>query len=330
MTATDAETPPPDPARAAGRRLRAALGFGVGAVLLAAAVWALRGQPGAVRHAWRALGEADAVVWALVLGLPLVNCVLSAECFLLLTRRFAPAGVKIPRSEMLALIAAAWLLNFLPLRPGLIGRVAFHRTFHGVRVRDSARVLAEVIATGAAALMVLTLGVLARPVAGETPMAVLLVLAPCLYLSTRFAGVGEGSPTVRAFLAVFSLKVLDSFAWSARYLIAFQLAGRPVGFAEAVALAVVGQAASLIPIAGNGLGVREWAVGLLAASLPAWYGADGGAAGGAVEGAVGGGLALGLTAEVVNRLAEVAVAVPAGLAGAAWIARRGSRRPPAP
>lgn len=324
MTATDDHTPPPDPGRHAGKRLRSALGFGIGALLLAAALWALRGQPAALRHAWHALGEADPVVWALVLGLPLVNCLLSAECFLLLTRRFAPAGVRIPRSEMLALIAAAWLLNFLPLRPGLIGRVAFHRTFHGVRVRDSARVLAEVIASGAAALLLLTLGVLARPIMGETPLAALLVLAPCLYLSTRFANIGEGSPTVRAFLAVLALKVLDSFAWSVRYLIAFQLAGRPVGFAEAVALAVVAQAASLIPIAGNGLGVREWAVGLLAASLPAWYAASG------ETGPAGGGLTLGLTAEVINRLAEVAVAVPAGLAGAAWIARRSAAHPPVP
>lgn len=324
MTATNAHIPTPGEPPARSRRLPTAVGFAVGAALLLAALWALRGQPAAIRHAWSSLRGADPALWALVLGLPLLNCVLSAEAFLPLTRRFTPPGVKIPRAEMLALVAAAWLLNFLPLRPGLVGRIAFHRTRHGVRVRDSARVLVEVIACAAAALALLSLAVLARPLAGVTPLAALLILAPCLLLSTTFSRGAEGSPTARAFLAVFAVKLIDSFVWSLRYLLAFQLAGRPVGFDEAVALAIVAQAASLIPLAGNGLGLREWAVGLLTAALPAWYGASDPGAHAAD------GLALGLSAEVVNRLAEIAVAIPAGLLGAFWVSRLARRPSPLP
>ena len=67
--------------------------------------------------------------------------------------------------------------------------------------------------------------------------------------------------------------------------------------------------ALLVPFVGNGLGVREWAVGLTASRQVA--------------------AAVGLTADLVNRAAELIVAIPLGLAAWVWLTRtlaRGRRQ----
>ena len=71
------------------------------------------------------------------------------------------------------------------------------------------------------------------------------------------------------------------------------------------------QAAALVPFLGNGLGLTEWAVGLTAAALPSW-----------MAGGVGPEQSVGLLAALVNRAAEVAVALPVGLVSAWWLSRR--------
>jgi hypothetical protein len=251
------------------------------------------------------------LVFVLLLFLPLVNWAISAEAFLLLTRRFAP----IPRTDMFALIGSAWLLNYLPLRPGLLGRVAFHKTVHGVRIRDSAHVIVRSILASGLALASLGIAAVLSRSFGPTPLFALLALGPALVMSTWFAPRAAGSPAVRDFMGVVGLKLMDGFAWAARYMLAFQLAGCPIGIGEALAVAVVAQAAMLIPLAGNGLGLREWAVGLLAASLPAWYAAE------SSSGSVG----LGLAADLICRAGELAAALPVGLVCTAWLSRRVAR-----
>jgi hypothetical protein len=308
---TQAAITPQQPVQPAAPRRRAWIGFAVGVLLLAGAIVALVTQREAVDRAWTSLKGAHPLAFILLVTLPLVNWILSAESFLALTRRFAP----IPRADMTALIGSAWLLNYLPLRPGLFGRVAFHKAVHGVRVRDSARVILDsIIATSIALLALGGAALLARSI-GPAPLFALLVFAPGLVLSTRFAGEERGAPAVRAFIGVVGLKILDGFAWTARYMLAFQLAGSPIGMSEAVAVAVVAQAAMLIPLAGNGLGVREWAVGLLAASLPAWYASE------TTPGTMG----LGLAADLACRAGEILAAIPAGLLCTSYVSRRLTR-----
>ena len=53
----------------------------------------------------------------------------------------------------------------------------------------------------------------------------------------------------------------------------------------------------------NGLGLREWAVGLLAPFLAGYS------------------MEQGIAAELVNRAAEVVIVLVAGLAGAGWVTR---------
>jgi hypothetical protein len=98
-------------------------------------------------------------------------------------------------------------------------------------------------------------------------------------------------------------------AWVGRYALVFWLIGQPLEIGGAVAVAAACQVALVLPLIGNGLGLRELAVGVMAAALPASLGAS------TSQGA-------GSLADVVNRVAEIAVAVPVGLACLAWLAPR--------
>ena len=74
----------------------------------------------------------------------------------------------------------------------------------------------------------------------------------------------------------------------------------------AIAFACVSVVASMVPLFGNGLGVRQWAIGLLAPVLTTYR------------------LELGVTAELVNLAGELIMLLLLGTAGAAWLARRRS------
>jgi hypothetical protein len=282
------------------------IGFALAALLFAAAVVVMLRSADALPAAFAAASAADPLLWIILLALPAMNCVLSSESFLVLTRRTHA----VPRRDMHALIASAWLLNFLPLRPGLAGRVAIHKIVHQIPVRDSARIVIESIVVSAASLALLAIALALIPAMGTLPLMVLLTLAPGLYLAHVFAlGGGTSSPRSRVILAALGLRLLDSAIWSLRYLLVFRVIGHPIDPTQAFAIAVVAQIAMLIPLAGNGLGLREWAVGLLAASLPAWF-AD-----------TTSPMSIALAADMLNRAAEILVALPVGLAGSAYAAR---------
>lgn len=281
-----------------------AVGFAIGVALLLAAGWAIRAHAAPFAAAWASFRDAGPGLWILAAVLPLANWLLSAEVFVTLTARVR----RVPRSDMIALTGSAWLLNYLPLRPGLVGRVAFHKAVHGIAVRDSARAVVESIVLGSIAAAALGLAALGKPLAGPMPILALGFLAPCLIMAAKFGGDSPGSARARTIITVLGLKILDTLVWAARYILAFHLMGRPIDLPAAVAFSVVSQAATLIPLAGNGLGLREWAVGLLAAALPAETGTST--------------IAPGLSADVLNRLVEVAVAIPVGVTSSLWIARR--------
>jgi hypothetical protein len=94
---------------------------------------------------------------------------------------------------------------------------------------------------------------------------------------------------------------------------AFRLSGWDIEPLTAVGVAVVAGAANLTPFIGNGLGVREWAVGL-AAPLLGGYETD-----------------AGLAAQLTGRAVDAAMAVAMGGPAIAWIAsRRVTPTPSAP
>lgn len=285
-----------------GPSWRATLGFVLGLVLLIAAVVVVaRSGPG-LGQAARAVAGAPLWVVGAVLLAPVLSWLASAGTLWALTRRFGTVGL----GEMNALVASAWLLNYLPLKPGLVGRLAYHKRVNGIRVKDSARVLVEslLIAIPCAGVM-LVIGLALRGTAALPAAQVGFVAAPAVVLALACVVVPPGRRFGWLLLAVL-LRYLDMLVWVGRYAAVFAAVGMPLGLPECVVVASVSQMALLIPIAGNGLGVREWAVGLTA-----------GAAGGAVEPA--------LAADLVSRAAEIALCVPIGLLGARAVAGRFKR-----
>jgi hypothetical protein len=113
-----------------------------------------------------------------------------------------------------------------------------------------------------------------------------------------------------------ALRAADVLVWVARYWVVFRLVGAPLGVAESVAVAGVCQLTLNIPLIGNGLGIREWAVGLTAANLPPGVFDQ--------SGRVAFGSAL--TADLINRAAELLAAVPVGLLSAGMLAAWSRKR----
>lgn len=256
---------------------------------------------------------ARAAPWWLIAAaiiLPCINWLQMSAVFWLLTQRRAPGRVAF--GEMTALIGSAWLLNYIPMRPGLFGRIALHRSLHGIPIRDSAMVLAENIACGAAAIGLALAGVIAirwtQP-AWHGAIACGMLLIPPLLACVVMRG------PWRIWSLVALVRAIDLLAWSGRYVIAAAVTGQSLSLVEALALAVVGQVAMLVPLAGNGLGLREWAIGIAAASLPAaWSLQQHGMTSEA-----------GLLMDLFNRSAELAAAVPVGIVCGVLVARRASR-----
>ena len=132
------------------------------------------------------------------------------------------------------------------------------------------------------------------------------VLAPAVA-----AGALSLHPATRRWTLPALLRWADLLAWAVRYHAAFALIGAPVGWETAVGLACVSVIAMLVPFVSNGLGLREWAVGLLAPFLAGYS------------------MQEGIAAELVNRAAEIVVILGLGLAGSVWVTRswRRSRDP---
>jgi len=298
-----AESPP-----ATRRRV---VGATVGVLLLAAAVWAVVSQRAVLREAVEAVGDAHPALIAAAFVLPIVSLVTTSLTFWLLSHRYA----RVPALDMLMLIGAAWLLNHLPLRPGMVGRVAFHKKYHGMAVGDALRVMISAMAlTGASLGMLLLVAIgISR---SERAWAQALFLAGPAILAALGGAVARALG--RAWwreLAAMALRSVDMLAWVGRYAIVFHLVGRPLSLDHVVAIAAVCQLAMVVPITGNGLGLREWAVGLTLAAV---------SAPGAREEAA----AIGLAADLVNRAAETLLAVPVGLLCSYGLARSVRRRSP--
>lgn len=295
------------PATGGRSQWRRWLGFAIGLCLLVAAVYMVVRQPDELQ---RALNQAHAAPWwlvALAIILPCLNWLQMSAVFWHLTRRRAPA--RVPIGEMTALIGSAWLLNYIPMRPGLFGRIALHRTLHDIPVRDSTMVLVENIACGAVAIAFALVGIIAMRFAIPSWQGALLctaLLAPPLMAIVLLHGAW------RTWSQVTLLRSMDLLVWSARYATAAQITGNPVSASEAISLAIVSQIAMLVPLAGNGLGLREWAIGFTAASLPAAWSMS----------SQGMTSETGLLVDLMNRAAELAAAIPVGIVCGMVVARR--------
>lgn len=281
------------PPRSVARRVA---GFAVGVALLAAAIVAVATQRDQLGSLFDRATHAPWWIVAALFVLPICNWLLVAGSFHLLIQRFG----RVELGEMTSLVGSAWLLNYLPLRPGLIGRVTYHKTVNNIRVRDSAAVLIVSIAlSGVGGLLLLGAGLLTH----KTNISVAAALAaPAIIIALASAAAWMVRPGAGRVTVALLLRYLDMLVWVGRYAAVFELVGHSMPLPQIVLITAASQVAMMVPLTGNGVGLREWAVGLTAAS-------------------VGGVAAAGLTADLFNRAAEVLVAIPVGLICSARVAR---------
>lgn len=280
------------------------IGYAFGLLLFGLAVFAVISQRDVFTEAMSNVRGAPWWLIALAFILPLLNWLVVSVAMWILTNAYGRVGLW----EMTALIANAWLLNYLPLRPGMAGRIAYHKLVNGIRVRDSAKVVIQ--ATTMTGISIVLMGAIALGLGdrfGAVAWAISLG-APVVILG--IAGLVLRSPFLRRMSLALLLRHVDMLIWVARYWVVFALIDKPLGLVGAVIFALVSQIALLMPFTGNGLGVREWFIGQTA-----------------VLGIVAGldHRAIGLTADLINRAGELAVSIPAGLIAAWWLSRRLAR-----
>lgn len=276
-------------------------GWVVGLGLLAAAVTIVVTRRETIDDAWQALREPEPGPIVGLIAAVLFSIVATGVVFRLLLRRFGHVGF----GEMTALIAASTLLNVLPLKPGLFGRIAWHRVTNGISPVHSVQTIVEAVAISAAAIGSLVLGLFVAHLSGvEDPTSALIGLAG----PTAVVLVAASVRPTRGYALAALVRSADLATWGARYWLVFSLLDLSIGPSVALALAAASTATSLIPIVGNGLGLREWVIAVLA---PMLTGVDQTAA---------------LIAELVNRAAEMAVILPCGLVSIAILASIRRRR----
>ncbi len=271
------------------------IGSVVGILLVVSAIAAIWFSRDDVLTAISAIQRPSPTLIAAALVLPLLNWLVISWSFCLLYRPTA----RIRYSEMIALIATAGLLNYLPLRPGMIGRFAYHRKVNKVPLRVSAKVLVQ----GVAISVLCSAWLLAFAALLVDQSSVALWVAAALgvpvLLTIGSIAMHKGHEHVSVLLAAGVARWLDLLIWSARYWVVFRLIDSPIDLSHAVLFAAVAQVVLFIPLTGNGLGFREWAIGLVASRFVATA------------------VTVGLMADLVNRIAELAVAIPIGLI--AWL-----------
>lgn len=209
---------------------------------------------------------ADARPWqiAAVTAAVVFNLLITAAIWWVITLSFdARPGVGMGR--MLALICTSALLNYLPMRPGLLGRAAYLKIKHALPFRQSLVILLVVLVLGAVVLLASAVTVLS--VSPSYQLAVGFAAALLASLATRpIARMLLGRRIVLGWLWV-PLRVLDMLVGAVRLWLAFGIVGVDVPLSLALVAGAAGMLASLIGLTPNGLGLREWVIAALAGFL---------------------------------------------------------------
>lgn len=273
-------------------------GLVVGLAFFAAAIYTAVRERDEFAKAIAALRDPPPAAVAMVLGSIAVGAVLTATLFHILMRRFG----KVPFWEMQALIAATAFANYLPLKPGFFGRVAYHRLRHGIRAAHTVRTIVEAIAlSGTVASMFLASLVFLRSIGASGEWA---LLAPAAL------AVGLRVPRLRTLTQALLVRQVELALWTLRYWAVFQLVGAPIDLETAIVLGSVSVIATLLPIVSNGLGIREWVIGLLAPMISHEPVSTSQA----------------IVAELVHRVAEITIMTPLGVASIVALVRHNRRR----
>lgn len=291
---TQSHDPVPGDISQPGRNWLNRVGTLVGLLLLGAAIFVIWRQ-------WESIGEnLEAVLHpapldvAILLGCVAINIMLSGVVFYLLMRRYGKVGF----FEMQALIASATLFNYLPLRPGLFGRIAYHKAVNNIAVVDSAKTVIQAMLCS-----LLVAGWLGVALGISWWLDITIWIGVVLPLPIL---IGSGFfSSWRLGLWALGARYVEVMVWAVRYWVAFKILGWDITTTTALAFACIGVFTTLIPFFSNGLGLREWAIGLTAPLFDDQFAQ----------------LANGVAAELVNRAAEVMVVLALGLVGIAVLVR---------
>lgn len=287
----------------------------IGLVLFGLAIGVVLVQRDSLVESYQALGRANPAWIVLLVALPVGNVVFTSLTFVVLTGRYE----KVTHWEMFLLMLSAGLLNYLPLRPGMVGRVAYHRQVHKIRATDSAKVVLRAMLSSAISLggMILVAQGLSALGLTRSWWVVPLTLLPgalCVLIGTVLMRRQPRRGVWRLVVAI-GWRWGDMLLWAVRYALVFMLVGEPISWPESTLFAAVSQAAMIIPLFGNGLGLREWAIGAFAGRRAI-------EAGHTQAQTLTNMTASGLTADLVNRAAELVVLVPLGALAGALLARQ--------
>lgn len=280
------------------RRLLRVAGLVFGLGCFAGAIWTAMREREEFARALDALRDPPPQAVALVLVSVAIGAVLSAVLFHILMKRFG----KVPFWEMQALIAATAFANYLPLKPGFVGRVAYHRLRHDIRAVHTVRTVFEAIALSGtvASLFLLSLvGLRAVGAPGEWALLTPTVLGAAGYV-----------PRLRPLAQALLVRQAELALWTIRYWAVFRLVGAPIDLETAIVLGSVSVIATLLPIVSNGLGIREWVIGILAPLISHEPVSTSQA----------------IVAELVHRVAEIAVMTPLGVASIVVLYRHNRRK----
>ena len=278
--------------RERGGPLRRWAGVLIGAALLGTALVVVARQHETLGPALEAIRRPAPACVVVLVGGVCANVVLTGLLYSVLISRYGRVGLL----EMQALIAAATLLNFLPLRPGLFGRIAYHKASNAIPAVASLKIVAQAVLLSLAVAGYLAIALVVADRFG-LPLRVLVGL-PVVLLATAAL-----LRPVRLWAVAALIRYLEVIVWSLRYHAAFALVGSPIGAETALAFACLSLIAMLVPVVGNGLGVREWVIGVAATLLTPYV------------------LEQGLGAELVNRAVELVVVLILGLAGMGWLVK---------
>ncbi len=290
--------PQPSPFDRSQRKVLRRIGTAASVVLVAAAVVAIVRNAAIVDSLSRAFASPRWDALAVVAGTVIAQQLLTSTVFWLLMRRHGPVAW----GEMNALIAGSTLANYVPLQAGSIGRLAYHKVVHGIPVKTSLVVI--LVAMGLVAMGLVALAAVGLWASRAGASWWWVAAAPLAWVPL-LAG-----PATRVVGTCLVLRTAELIVIAVQSWAAFRLSGWDIEPMTAVGVAVVAAIANLTPFVGNGLGVREWAVGL-AAPLLGGYETD-----------------AGLAAQLTGRAVDALMAVAMGGPALAWIASR--RVAPAP
>ena len=282
----DAEAEPAiEPGSSTLRKILRFIGYPAAFVLLGLSIWlAVKGgQSNEGESGFKHLFQASASQISMMLGCVVFSIVINGYVFYALLKPF-PNGRPVSFFSMVKLIAATSLLNYMPMRAGMVGRAAYLKEYHQVGYRLSLLML--FIAAG---FTVLTFLIMLLLNAWRTQLdavwfisltIILLCIARFMpavmcQIIKRFPGFKDialdwfsnlsFAKTSHIFVWLWA-RAFDVLAYALRLYIVVQVLGKETSFVVILTYAISGMFTTLATPLPNGLGLKELVFGLLASA----------------------------------------------------------------